>query len=139
MKISKNSWHFKLVRHFDRWEAHSIEQYGTSLCPYFWKVVGYLTLITALTSLALLVLTIYGFPLINMVFPDPEMLNTSILVWIVTLCFVTMCVVAYGLEQGYKKWKNRSRKAKVQKEPGLVRSFIQAKKDKFCPTIKVVE
>lgn len=119
MKINRNSWHYK-VYEFGHASEEKVPE-TTNLCRYFWRCwagVGFglmiLTLLLALTAGACVVLYLLG--LATFFFP------------IETGTITAGAVAIYFLR--------KYRKPTEPREPGLLRLYLQAKKEKVCPIIE---
>jgi hypothetical protein len=117
MKINRDSWHYKLV-HFG-----SFEHINTSLCFYFWCVIGKLIMFSI--GLSLIGLFIYG------IITEPEVRFVIVVVSFVIACFFLPVFAIHTLR--YKLHI----KTELPKE-NLIVEFIKAKKAKLCPLIKFV-
>ncbi|MNF89969.1 hypothetical protein D3C85_374750 [compost metagenome] len=135
MHISKNSWHFRFLNKWEPSKARRIKSEGTTLCSYFWLIVWELLLVTLVALTALVVCASLCFillyaPVAAFLFGLPDLVapaTIGLIVWSMTLGSLA-----------YEWYKRSSKRHAVVKEPGLVRSYVRARKDKFCPIVKVV-
>lgn len=128
MKVSRNSWHFKVYRGFGFDSGFYKEP--SNLCPYFWRVVWGLTkgaIIVALCGLLLFMLGTVVFT-----YPFWSLGGTAVIALFCAIC-------AYWDEIRSFLSRNAPESDVPEPEPGLIRSYIKAKKDKVCPMIEVVE
>jgi len=138
MKISKDSWHYRVCNSFS-WMP------STSLCLYFWQVVwaSFLNFILIPVAVLLLVsLFLFGVPLIlgsvlvrgfqEIAF---ENLHTMFYCW--GLGFLTMLgmIGCFVMKMLYDEGMLWQREETVEKEPSIVVEWIKAKKRKVCPVI----
>lgn len=114
MEIKRNSWHYKVYNFMCDGRPGT----KTNLCAYFWKVVFGLSVATGLGLIALAILGLIGFGLYY---------HTAITFMILggtgaIIGFIPLC---YYIGDKYE-----------ESEPGLVRLYLKAKKDKVCPLIE---
>lgn len=134
MIIKKDSWHFRLMGEWNRRAATKYEYRGGGLCDYFWSVVYALISATIVcsASLALILVVLYLLVVAPLLmFWVPAMVepgSIGIIIWLFT-------AVASGMAWLHHKFDTRKRAA--PKPDGLLKSYIKARKEKFCPTIKV--
>lgn len=127
MKVKRSSWHYKLYcfwRQSWDWDSYSpfeafellvrrssLRSYApNSLCRYFWFILG----ATVVSSLVLLALNVV---------------------------IVLVCLLGWPVAVVAEKWADRrTRKyGDTPRSPGLLRSFVKAKKSRICPLIEVVD
>lgn len=134
LQISKNSWHYWL------WKlGRDSSSKPKNLCKYFWhiaivKVLIPLTLALGfLLGVGALIWLIWGHPV-----------QTALIVLTIAAC----ALFGLGLYKFLQVWSARRQKARIAarfnppqppKEPGIVRSFLKARKQKMCPLIEVVD
>lgn len=139
MNISKNSWHYRTIRNMNR-------QPSRSLCMYFWQVVfcslflyiiGPAVLFLGAVCIAGLLPLVIGGLITHT--PDSALFEWVSVVkcWSVGIGAVIVffsvgwfAVALYNFTRG--KISNYS----VDKEPSVLVSYIQAKKQKVCPVIE---
>jgi hypothetical protein len=155
MKISKNSWHYKLNKLAQTAACYDLS-YGMSLCQYFWytvfavlKIIGtvavglfmlfavsfifYVFVLTPINSLSYLLFDL-GF--------DTD-IEVGIIILIAELVLITLAgllAAARGEIDVFPKWfKFKTNKPKQDKEskPNLIFEYIKAKKAKVCPLVKL--
>ena len=128
MKISRRSWHYRLLRKL-------YMDVPDNLCAYFWKTVFVLLLIPAVivsvcavVFVALVPAIVFGAYLLG--FPyygDPVVI--SVIVGLVEV-FILGCILREQIQ---------TRTAfDPPRPPSLVREYLMAKKQKVCPMIEVV-
>jgi len=130
MEIRKNSWHFNLytMSFSSGWGGET-----TNLCSYFWRVMSGMfkalfIIAFLLTVLAGLGSIIYQFPLVSL----PAL-------GLAAVCILIMRYRA-RVRNDVTSERYRTRSEGYEKpEPGLIRSYLKAKKDKVCPLITFVE
>ncbi len=108
MKISKRSWHYKL--HDERWPPKT-------LCTYFWLTVFKSALLVGVAGVMLggIGCAVYlAFVLTNIGW---MLLPVGGLTWL-----------------GVRRWLKRA--SSPPKPPGVVRSYLRAKKERVCPLIE---
>lgn len=106
MKISKRSWHYELL--------HNHNNPPKNLCTYFWVTVIKSAFLIALTGAL-----IFAAGCVVYIF-----FIHTILGW--------MLLPAGGLIWlGARRWGKR-----IPRPPGLIRSYIRAKKERVCPLIE---
>lgn len=139
MNISKNSWHYKTIRNLNRTPSRS-------LCLYFWQVV-LCSLFLYLIGPAVLLLggfcIIGGLPLVVGGLlthtPDGDLLwNWIVMVkcWSVGIgAIVAFFAVGWFIVSLWGYIKSKLSKVSIDKEPSVLVSYIQAKKQKVCPFI----
>lgn len=155
MKVSRNSWHYRLYRYFfnlwsvsfndDPWEgikyalrirkSHYTNPRPTSLCSYFWSVVG----VTLLVPVWLLFLLIIGLAIV--------LFAVLAAWWLLPVLKIKeknreeierLENELYAGEISWDEYWRRKRQLET-KTPNLFLSFLKAKKDKVCPLIKLVD
>lgn len=111
MVIRKDSWHYKLYE----W-SFSIRQCPpaqTNLCAYFWRVLGGSLFLAMMFGVCGFILGGVGVMLYK--FPAETLGVLGIVALIIgLLSLISVC---------------------RESEPGLIRSYIRAKKDKVCPIV----
>jgi hypothetical protein len=124
MKISESAWHYNLYRMgFDGGHAS-----GTAnLCSYFWRTVAGGLKALCFVGFLLAIVVLAGM----VIFQHPW--------WCLAAVAVIAAVILY-IEYGPTDLPHRDgTPLETIREPGLIRSYIQAKKDKVCPLIEFVE
>lgn len=130
MRIDKSSWHYRV------WKASFGDKTpyaNTDLCHYFWRVVLFMLGVTVMGCAAVAAvgaMVYYGF------------VKTWVGWGIVTVVAVVVPTVL-GLQYLDSRRKRRKLgrpvkivKPKAPKEPGLIRQFMKAHKEKVCPLIE---
>lgn len=126
MKISKNSWHFKMHKIFNA----GMEPKYKSLCTYFWGTVfTALLFYVLLPLLGLGVLVLSTFPFVYFFTGDLSALAPAIIIG----GFEIFALVTFWLDYRSKHYTRKI------KEPTLVGEYIKAKKRKICPLIEFVD
>lgn len=142
MKVSKNSWHYKLLTKgvfgFGFVSRHKVRQ---DLCRYFWQVAG--TIFgTFVLFLVIIPLVVGGFVVVPL---------SELVAWIVTGTYVSgtpgfalgiaplvmLILITVGLIVGYIK--KRVKAVSAHSEPNLAVEWVKAKKSKVCPSITFVD
>ena len=111
--ISSRSWHYRLYC----WFKDSKSAEPKNLCGYFWAIVGY-SLLTVVA--AIIVALIVAFAVIVTALPA-------------LLALIRHQPMPWN-EEAVKRAKAERKK---QRQPGLVRSFLAAKKARVCPLIVI--
>ena len=131
LKISDRSWHYRLWR-FGR-ESHTEPK---DLCRYFWHILIVKLLLPgviltlAVSGIVLLALLVWNNLATSAMIVAAIVLGAAILAWIFYL--------AYRLDKRSAA-KKASRELEPPREPGVVRSYLVARKRKVCPLIHVEE
>lgn len=135
MEINEKSWHFRLVRFTTYQSARNISDYGGTLCKYFWLVVYAIVvnIFKAAGVMFLVWLFIYN-PVSYIWAPDDSKL-LLIFMWVSLFVLVGIVFAIFFIRD---KLRNRNRVHKV-KQPNIVIEYLRAKKQKFCPVIKIVK
>ncbi len=117
MKVKRNTWHYWFYKlACGHWPPRR-----TNLCAYFWKTVLGLGMTTLAITLAVAFMVLIGFGFYN-----HTAIAFMILGGIVGIVgFIFLCVYLNDVYQ--------------DSEPGLVRLYVKAKKDKVCPLIEFEE
>lgn len=124
MKIRKDSWHYKL--HEKSYSEHRFPSSNTNLCKYFWRVLGGAIHTAFVAAVIGIVLGVIG-----LLFYKYTLISVSV---------VAAGVAIVGLFALYVYISDRKHAPGYQEpEPGLLRSYIRAKKAKVCPLITFVE
>lgn len=135
MEINEKSWHFRLVKFTTYQSARNISDYGGTLCKYFWLVVYAIVvnIFKAAGVMFLVWLFIYN-PVSYIWAPDDSKL-LLIFMWVSLFVLVGIVFAIFFIRD---KLRNRNRVHKV-KQPNIVIEYLRAKKQKFCPVIKIVK
>jgi hypothetical protein len=157
MKISKKSWHYKVVRWFYQDVRKNHFDIPTNLCGYV-RNLFYVTLIAIISAL-FLAYTIYGFAIMidhgwalfrndELLFGLFEVIAVIVSFMVIALglligcaflaavCLVWVCVAVEAIVN----YRTRKQLGLItKKEPGLVRQWLKAKKEKVCPRIEYVD
>lgn len=118
MKIKRSSWHYKISNLGD------FEKRNDNLCNYFWRIVGKLALFFIMAVL------LFGIGFTY--FTSPAVIpNTILLLWLFGSVILPPLVIGSIRERlgGPAEIKGES----------IVKEFIKAKKNRFCPMIKYVD
>lgn len=147
--INKNSWLHKFNRRFSFCGGWSADR-QTNLCSYFWMTVGSIICLLLKTFVIIFLLS-FAYALSVAIFSDITGIPVRSDSWesvpwwlwvfapfvlpvmascIVGAIFVLLFLLSVitDLIKGAKKKK---------KKPGLLRSYLKAKKDKYCPLLQV--
>lgn len=154
MKVSKNSWHYKLATSVNTDVSfHLKHDYPVSLCQYFWSVVGagvgwfimgWFALFLSwafLTPLATFFVAFAGTDL------GSNFLSVSADIgWVVIPVFWMAVPILIGAGEWQNgrikfapKWMklNITRSPKKENKPSLIVEWVKAKKAKVCPLVEV--
>ena len=122
MKIRENAWHHR----FYRWGHLNDFVYGqTNLCNYFWRVVLGICIMVFIGTVLAAAVSGLGIVFYKHFLPS---------------CIVTVIIAATFGALCFKSNLNHKRRLAGYKkpEPGLLRSYLKAKKDKVCPIVTFV-
>lgn len=147
MIINANSWHCRFHDLF--WNNRP-----KSLCPYFWRIVltiflfivGGIGALCVCLGAGITVVDIAGY----MDYLNSYSIYTSapiaIIIGAVSIAILSSIIVfankiskrisQWKYERDYKKYLHGLEELKEPKQPGLLKSFIKAHKEKFCPTLE---
>ena len=125
MEIRKNSWHYWFYKFADGGRYTS----STNLCRYFWRVV--LGLLLATLCCAVVVGLVGGAGLLFYLHTAASFMVLGAIGVVVGLCFLASHI-SNKLED--RRWAA----GYVKPKPGLLRSYLKAKKDKVCPIVTFV-
>jgi uncharacterized membrane protein len=162
MKLSKQSWHYKLNKLY----THGVPR---NLCGYFWRTVWYCVALipTALLFIPFWIISLLdkedrifdktgtqgfvdqypavllldailftGYSMITMFFiwhTDIKGFDAIRMVFGGIGWFLVLIGIAYGIEQ---KIRERRKGKQKQKRPNIFVEYIKAKKNKYCPIIE---
>lgn len=118
MKIQKSAWHFQF---FTMGFDSGYSGQAANLCSYFWRVVAGMLKIVCMVAVLLCVAVGVG----SMVFQFP--------LYCLALVVGTTAVV------NAPRIAKRGKSKRGLCEPGLLRAYLRARKDKVCPLIEFVE
>ena len=123
MKISKNSWHYRLINLFDI--DHSYD-----LCSYFWQVIGSIFLLAILVLISASVV-FCSFSIIGHFFID-GLMDYAVAGGILWICSLTIILIG---EMQERKAKEEISNFKPE-NPSILVKWLKAKKEKICPILK---
>jgi len=134
MKISTQSWHYRLLFHFDMDRPQN-------LCSYFWKVVGAICFGLFLFAMAILcalcaLTPVYTASLwtITGLFPSSDWILAPFLVIGSSVYFI------FGLLVSYQYMKAAiakiDQKEKKHHKPNILVEYAKAVKNRVCPLIE---
>jgi len=132
MEVKEGSWHYWLYE--ASYSQHRRPAQNTNLCKYFWRVVG--GAISTMFKAAVIGAVLGG---IGFVFYKHTLISVSVvgtgvaIVGLVYLC----CYVSERLED--RAWRKTLQPGYQAPEPGLLRAYLRARKEKVCPLITVVK
>jgi hypothetical protein len=127
MKIRKDSWHYKLYE--KSYSEHRFPASNTNLCKYFWRVIGGTIYLAFCIAVICAVLIGLGF-----LFYEHTLISVSVVA--VGVAIVGLCVLYTYISD---RADLRHALGYQEPEPGLLRSYVRAKKAKVCPLINFVE
>lgn len=117
MEIRRKSWHYKVYE----FVCDNRPGRTTNLCTYFWKTMFGLGVATLVIGLALAAIGLIGFGLyFHTALTFMILGGIGALIGFIPLCFY--------IGDKYE-----------ESEPGLLRLYLKAKKEKVCPLIDFVE
>ena len=148
MNVNTKSWHYR----FNVWRTNTWKtRRKNTLCSYFWFTVINMAFISSAVAVCvgLVYMLGYGF--------HEELLKygydflsfpyyTGHLIVLLLGCLLILCVVLVALVFLTVGWNVKllfdksidllNKRSNKEKEPGLVMSYIKAKKSKICPIIE---
>lgn len=142
MLTFKKNWLWK----YNRWCEGKVASkdnvhYSKTICPYFW---GSIWNLVGMPSAWLFVFYAVGcIPstfVVGLLDLSPHLKGTgfigltiiAILGWLIILLFTLLFCVCVVMVQEV----NKKRKHKTEKKPSVIKEYIKAKKNKFCPMIE---
>jgi len=152
MIIKRNSWHYRM----NVWKrrAWRTEKQRT-LCGYFWFTIVTMLLVAAVPLAVYTFFFIMGGAIAHdmkgVPFIDPDSLWILVTypitgaIFIASIIGICACLVGafwvFAKTGGWilNKLKSRQKKEKTVREPGLLASYLKARKEKVCPIIKFEE
>lgn len=138
MEINPTSWHFRAIKYAYRMKAYDYQQWGTTLCGYFWSVFfACLTIFAKLLVVFFILWLLVYNPISYLWAPTVEKLMIAI-IWGCALGFAVFAFGGMYLIQKYRSWSEK-RPVKKQKQPNILVEYIKARKEKFCPIVKIVD
>lgn len=120
MKIRKSAWHYRFYTF--GFESYYEGRITANLCSYFWRTVW--GMFKTLIIFAILSGIVIG--LGSIVYQFPFYSSSAV---------VALVILIVG---SHYKWRI-PRRDSAKREPGLLRSYLKAKKDKVCPLIEFEE
>ena len=128
MRISKESWHYRLVRWFDIGSEYG----STSLCRYFWQIVFAIFLCVGMGVGGIGAAIIVTLPLWHMFH---WAFGLQMIAIFIGLCEIG--ILTYGLVTLVKErhWHEIRKGLREAPEPSLLYAWAKAKKDKVCPLV----
>lgn len=139
MNISRDSWHYRFLNFLGF-------RPSKSLCLYFWQVVLFAPMVLLVRTVAIffvsmaflgvffLLLTPIWLPIVEWdIFGNPSLTPEYFKHWLMpgmASLFWIACLVAL-IHHRVKQRRKHS-----PKPDGLIKSYLKAKKEKVCPTIK---
>ena len=138
MKISAQSWHMRLARYLDE------DYQSRNLCHHFWVTVASVLFLTAV--IGFVVGMLIASPIIAIIAASQgwlvegsdwwDSVIASSIGWGVVGTIILAVLVKHLLSRiPQKPLLSRT----PQKPPGLVRSYLHARKAKLCPMIEVTD
>ena len=124
MRISEDSWHFRLIGFMDF-------NHPRNLCAYCWKTV-WAVLLGILFSAGLV--TFFGGPIWYWLNPEYPF-ALAVVAGVAEVALVCFFIYQY---LDYKGWIPTlpEREPRAPKPPGLIKSWLKAKHDKICPLLE---
>ena len=131
MKISINSWHYRLMGELGL-------RIPYNLCAYFWKTVWALLLSASLVVVSVYLTVAASMPFWWWVNPSADALPLVIFVGTIDVAILAVVLVTVIRDRHYTEMNEGTRpwpSQEPQKEPGLLILWLRAKKEKLCPFI----
>lgn len=161
MKINEKSWHYRLIK-FITFRDSQAGRVPTSLCPYvravFYRLAFFGSVAFGLCALLIglfytpMAITLAGVGITNVVLVAISSLVASVVVLGSVLTAIVALSIGIAKLVDYITEKRRDKAwAKIDKqredaangilppEPGLIKSYLQSKHDKICPTLTFVK
>lgn len=134
MKLKKNGKLMKFYEMFNPELHHDLLCRNVGVCALFWRTVW--TVVTVV-ALAVIICVMAWVLFLNPVLVAVRLIDPSLITvfGVVFMCAVLIRMMWAWLVESVKSCKRVS----IETEPGLVRSFIKAKKEKFCPTVEIID
>ncbi len=124
MQISNRAWHIRFIRFF------ADDYQPKNLCRHFWRVVLVMAACAILPSILLALVGLLAF--VNYLgFQDQP--------WVLGGAYLVIGGLFGGAWAITKCAERRKGRPKTKKPPGLLRSWLKARKERYCPLIEVVE
>lgn len=130
MIINKDSWHYKLVKNM------SNKAMPTTLCSYFWTVVGAILEVLSLVALSLLAIGCI-ISVILVATLGIYVVTGAEIIWVLgcQLILIKGALIIYRETPYYiREMYKREHQVKARK-PSLLMEYLRAKKEKVCPYI----
>lgn len=132
MIVNRKAWHYRIAKLF--WGELQTDGWGgaievTNLCRYFWQCVASIfgvVLFTGLISILIISLTVLFLEFLT----EPMWLRMQIIIavsWVLSSIFLPIGIIQFF------RYKDIDTEIST---PKLVKEFIKAKKNKYCPIIK---
>lgn len=135
MEINEKSWHFRLVQFTTYHSARNIREYGGTLCEYFWLVVYAIFSNTCKAVAVFFLAWLFIYQPVSYIWAPDDSKLLLVFMW---AFFFVLAGIVFAIFFIRDKLRNRNRVHKV-KQPNIVVEYIRAKKQKFCPVIKIVK
>lgn len=138
MIIKKNSWHFKLVEKMNSNKAWEYQRFNTTLCEYM-RTVFFSLLTVFLTVILCLIMGYFlvGAPIYTVVTGVlAPALEGSVLMWLLILFGVLAAGCSKLVDWLMATYQETCDFGKP-KQPGIISAYLKARKEKYCPIIKV--
>ena len=136
MNIKTSSWHYRFVNYMFTNVPHS-------LCPYFWKVVWGLMIVTGISLLFLAASFSTGMIILEFFAVNIGLVATIaapfVGIFAIVITIVVMVFIAISWESMKTKLRNKKWSKSHENKPSLVGSYIKARKEKICPTLNFVD
>ena len=157
MKISKNSWHYKLLDFFKFDVIYDLRLgINVSLCRYFWNVVvglmavggcvvlgsaavfliGALTFLAVIAPISYLTQSYFGF---GWDYASTHGVSMIWIMWVVLPLAVGITGAFKGELKVFPSWMKVNNKPRIKKakKPNIFMEYLKAKKAKVCPLVEV--
>ena len=161
MNINKSSWHFKLLDYWDFKIVRKLRKNEpVTLCQYFWNVVGGTLFTSCMASVVTLFASVFLYVTIGAVIGLVIFFGASWLPVIeyggvidtmytvgLSVCLVFAVIQTFELMKAQVKegkivpqWMKFSKQEitpKQETKPNILFEYVKAKKNKFCPVVKL--
>lgn len=138
MKISKDSWHYKLIAI----TTNKFEPQSNSLCIYFWQVVwSALKIVGIVTTTAFVVMFVVfclTYPVTQFGWVEGNILNAilSVAVWCFVLLLIKDALTDYLPHDSILLKDVMPKRDEERKKSSILAEYLKAKKAKVCPTLE---
>ena len=132
LKVGRNSWHYRI------WSmGRSYSTRPKNLCRYFWHIV--FKVVLALVAVGLALVGIGALVFLMVTKPIDFLYGLGTLLLCIGIVFALIFGIHKGADYADERHKRILKGEITPKEPGMIRTFLKARKKKYCPLIEVVD